>query len=146
MLHNHRPLLLSNGTFSDLWVAGQNCTSCGDVSTFNPSSSSSFQNQSTPFSITYGSGEAAGFLAQDVVQMAGFQVQNQVFAICDQVSPGLLSDPVSGLLGLAFQTIASSKAPPFWQTLASEAWDSPLMAFHLTRYVHSHAEFLLVLM
>ncbi|KAJ3537142.1 hypothetical protein NMY22_g5721 [Coprinellus aureogranulatus] len=130
-------VILDTGS-ADLWVAGENCTSCGDVSTFDPSSSSSFQNQSTPFSITYGSGEAAGFLAQDVVQMAGFQVENQVFAICDEVSSGLLTEPVSGLLGLAFQTIASSKAPPFWETLASEdAWDSPIMAFHLTRYLNA---------
>jgi hypothetical protein len=70
--------------------------------------------------------------------MAGFQVQNQVFAICDQVSSGLLSEPVSGLLGLGFQTIASSKASPFWETLVSEsAWDSPVMAFQLTRCVLS---------
>jgi cathepsin D len=45
-------------------------------------------------------------------------------------------DPVSGLLGLAFQTIASSRAMPLWQTLVSGgAWDSPVMGFHLTRLV-----------
>lgn len=129
-------VILDTGS-ADLWVAGDNCTACGDVSTFDPSSSSSFQNRTAPFSITYGSGEAAGYLGQDVVQMAGFQVQNQVFAICDEVSSGLLTDPVSGLLGLAFQTIASSKAPPLWQTLAEEAWDSPVMAFHMTRYLNA---------
>lgn len=68
--------------------------------------------------------------------MAGFEVQNQIFGVCDEVSSGLLSSPVSGLLGLGFQTIASSGAVPFWETLVTEnAWDSPLMAFHLTRYV-----------
>lgn len=67
--------------------------------------------------------------------MAGFSVPNQVFATCYAVSPGLLQSPVSGLMGLAFATIASSRAMPFWQTLASGgAWDEPLMAFHLTRY------------
>lgn len=67
--------------------------------------------------------------------MAGFSVPNQIFATCDTVSSGLLQNPVSGLLGLAFSTIASSKAVPFWQTLASAgAWDAPVMAFHLTRY------------
>lgn len=68
--------------------------------------------------------------------MAGFSVTNQVFAVCDQISSGLLSNPVSGLLGLGFQSIASSKATPFWQTLVSNgAWTDPLMAFYLTRYV-----------
>lgn len=66
--------------------------------------------------------------------MAGFSVANQIFGVCDQVSQGLLNSPVSGLMGLAWNTIASSGATPFWQTLAgSGKWDSPLMAFQLTR-------------
>ncbi|KAG6861273.1 hypothetical protein C0995_002081 [Termitomyces sp. Mi166 len=82
-------------------------------------------------------GQASGRLGSDVVQMAGFSVSNQTFAICDNVSQGLLSNPVSGLLGLAFESIAASGAVPFWQTLAaSGAWDSPVMAFHLTRYLN----------
>jgi hypothetical protein len=101
---------------------------------FDASSSSSFTNESTPFDITYGSGKAAGSLGSDVVQMAGFSVKNQVFAVCDKVSNGLLESPVSGLLGLGFQTIAASGALPFWQALVSNgAWDSPVMAFFLTR-------------
>jgi cathepsin D len=69
--------------------------------------------------------------------MAGFSVTNQVFAVCDQISSGLLSNPVSGLLGLGFQSIASSKATPLWQTLVSNgAWTDPLMAFYLTRYIN----------
>ena len=87
-----------------------------------------------PFSIQYGSGQAAGRLVADTVQMAGFSVANQVFAVCDEISTGLLNSPVSGLMGLAWNTIASSGATPFWQTLAgSGKWDSPLMAFQLTR-------------
>lgn len=68
--------------------------------------------------------------------MAGFSVHNQTFAICDRISPGLLSSPVSGLLGLAWQAIASSGAAPFWQALvAGGVWDFPVMSFQLTRYV-----------
>ena len=110
--------------------------SCQSIPTYDASTSSSFKNETTSFQITYGSGDAAGNLASDVVQMAGFSVSNQVFAVCDTVSDNLLSSPVSGLLGLAFQTIAASKAVPFWQTLvANGAWDSPVMAFQLTRWV-----------
>lgn len=69
------------------------------------------------------------------MHMAGFTVPNQVFATCDAVSQGLLQTPVSGLMGLAFNTIASSRAVPFWQTLATGgAWNESVMAFHLTRY------------
>jgi len=129
-------VILDTGS-SDLWVADSNClTGCRSVPTFDSSASSSFQNTSKAFSITYGSGQAAGELGQDTIQMAGFSVPNQVFAVCDRVSQGLLNNPVSGLMGLAWNTIASSGATPFWQTLASSgAWDSPLMAFQLTRFV-----------
>lgn len=131
-------VILDTGS-SDLWLADSACTTgCQGVPTFNPTSSSSFTNESTPFAITYGSGEAAGALGTDVVQMAGFSVQNQIFAVCDTVSDGLLNAPVSGLLGLAFQSIASSKATPMWETLVtSGAWDAPVMAFELTRYLNS---------
>jgi len=104
------------------------------VPTFNSAQSSSFTNESKAFSIQYGTGEAAGTLAKDTVQMAGFSVASQVFAVCDEVSSGLLNSPVSGLMGLAWNTIASSGATPFWQTLAaSNALDSPVMGFQLTR-------------
>jgi cathepsin D len=68
--------------------------------------------------------------------MAGFQVSSQTFGSVDKVSNGLLPDSdVSGLMGLAFQTIASSGAKPFWQALVdSGAWTQPLMSFVLTRY------------
>jgi cathepsin D len=106
------------------------------VPTFNAGQSSTFQNESKAFNIQYGTGQAAGSLGQDMIQMAGFSVANQIFAVCDEVTRGLLNNPVSGLMGLAWNTIASSGATPFWQTLAnSGTWDSPVMAFHLTRYV-----------
>ncbi|KZP16586.1 acid protease [Athelia psychrophila] len=128
-------VILDTGS-SDLWVAAQDCTACGNVATFDTASSSSFKNASTAFSIQYGSGEAAGFLGSDTVQMAGFEVAAQTFAVCDEVSSGLLQSPVSGLMGMAWNTIASSGATPFWQTLASSGkWDEALFAFHLTRFI-----------
>ncbi|KAH8111057.1 acid protease [Phellopilus nigrolimitatus] len=128
-------VILDTGS-SDLWIADQSCTTCGGVPAFDSSASSSFKNLTTPFSITYGSGAAQGALAQDTIQMAGFSVSKQTFAVCDQITSGLLNDPVSGLMGLAFQKIASSGATPFWQNLVqSGSWDSPVMSFQLTRFV-----------
>jgi cathepsin D len=64
-------------------------------------------------------------------------VSNQTFAVCDQVSNGLLTSPVSGLLGLAWESIASSGATPLWQQLVqSGAWDEPVMSFQLTRFTN----------
>jgi cathepsin D len=129
-------VILDTGS-SDLWVADSSCLlGCQSVATFDTATSSSFVNSSTPFAITYGSGQAQGTLAKDVVQMAGFSVSNQIFAVVDGVSSGLLNAPVSGLFGLGWKSIAASGAMPFWQTLASSgAWDEPVMAFQLTRCV-----------
>jgi len=127
-------VILDTGS-ADLWLTSSSCelSACQGIPPFH--SSSTFQNLSTPFSISYGSGEAAGTLGSDVVQMAGFSVSNQVFAVCDQLSANLISSPASGLIGLAFQPISQSKAVPLWETLASSgAWTEPLMAFQLTRY------------
>jgi len=74
--------------------------------------------------------------------MAGFSVPDQIFGVADVVSTGLLTSPVSGLLGLGFKSIASSRATPFWQTLVENgAWDQPLMSFYLSRFINSsHAK------
>jgi hypothetical protein len=69
--------------------------------------------------------------------MAGFQVKEQVFATCDVISANLLDSPVSGLMGLGWQSLSSSGAVPFWQSLyQANALDEPLMAFYLTRFVN----------
>jgi hypothetical protein len=72
-------VILDSGS-SDLWVASSSCTQgCNNIQTFNSAASSSFNSSTSSFSITYGSGKASGSLATDVVQMAGFQVNSQVF-------------------------------------------------------------------
>ncbi|KAJ7128318.1 hypothetical protein C8R44DRAFT_850853 [Mycena epipterygia] len=132
-------VILDTGS-ADLWVAGSTCTEgCTSAPRFDPSASSTFKNESIPFSITYGTGGAVGVRASDTVQMAGFAVSNQVFAVCDQVSsqPELLTDSVSGLIGLGWQSLSTSGATPLWETLASGgSWDSPVMAFQLTRFLN----------
>ncbi|KAI0793728.1 aspartic peptidase domain-containing protein [Fomes fomentarius] len=131
-------VILDTGS-SDLWLAASDglTTTTDSIPTFNPNASSTFEDLSQTFSISYGSGAARGTLGQDIVQMAGFQVSSQTFGVVTQVSKNLLISPVSGLLGLAFESIASSGATPFWQALANQAGtlDEPLMAFQLTRFV-----------
>lgn len=80
-------VILDTGS-ADLWLASSSCTSgCEQITTFDTSTSSSFTNLSTPFEITYGSGEASGTLGSDVVQMAGFQVQSQTFGTATLTAP-----------------------------------------------------------
>ena len=88
--------------------------------------------------------------------MAGFEVSSQTFgaspslpkrhsarylypcaAVASQVVQGTISAPLSGIMGMAFSTIASSRATPFWETLVNDqgTLDEPLMAFQLTRFI-----------
>ncbi|RPD58766.1 acid protease [Lentinus tigrinus ALCF2SS1-7] len=132
-------VILDTGS-SDLWLAasdGLSSQSSDGIPTFDGNASSTFTDLNTQFSISYGSGAARGTLGQDVVQFAGFEVSDQVFGVVTQISDGLLTSPVSGLMGLGFESIASSGATPFWQALAdsSGTLDEPLMAFQLTRFV-----------
>ncbi|KAG8215010.1 aspartic peptidase domain-containing protein [Butyriboletus roseoflavus] len=131
-------VLLDTGS-SDLWLVSSSCGSaCNGISTFNPTSSSTFNNVSSSFYVQYGSGEAAGYVAQDVVEMAGFSVADQGFAVVDAMSANLLTSPVSGIMGLAWAALSSSQQTPFWQSLASSgAMDSALFAIQLRRYTNA---------
>jgi cathepsin D len=142
-----RRVLRRTSGSSDLWIVGSNvgggaCNTQNQCSpAFSPSASSSFQDSNTKFQVQYGSGDALGSLGKDTLQMAGFQVSGQTFAVASQVDGGIVQFPVSGLMGLAWQSLASSGAVPFWQSLAqSGAWDAPLMAFQLTRFRGSNKQ------
>ncbi|KIP10069.1 hypothetical protein PHLGIDRAFT_85482 [Phlebiopsis gigantea 11061_1 CR5-6] len=132
-------VILDTGS-SDLWLASdESATSraSGDIPLFDSTSSSTFKDLGQSFGITYGSGAAQGTLGSDSVQFAGFEV-NQTFGLVNQTSASLLTSPISGLMGLGFQTIAASGATPFWQSLAetSGALDESLFAFHITRFTN----------
>lgn len=129
-------VILDTGS-ADLWLASDACTPedyCpASIPTFHGRDSSSFQNTSKPFSITYGSGRAVGTLARETVNVAGFQVEQQTVALVSSVTPNLLFSPVSGLLGLAFSSLTTSGTQTWWQASIG-GWDSPLFSFHLTRF------------
>ena len=55
--------------------------------------------------------------------------------LCDQISDRLLTQPLSGLVGLALQALLFSGAMPFWQALyEGNAFDGPLIAIYLTHF------------
>ncbi|KIK69445.1 hypothetical protein GYMLUDRAFT_80676 [Collybiopsis luxurians FD-317 M1] len=132
-------VMLDTGS-SDLWVVGTNCLSCDpDTPAFDSSKSSSFQNSfsflgGSKTTIEYGSGAVTGPLAQDTVEMGGFTVPGQIFLLASDTSADLLSGSVSGIMGLAFQSIASTDSTPFWQALLDSGdLSQPEMGFWLRR-------------
>lgn len=98
--------------------------------------SSTFVASNTTFSVQYASGSATGTLGSDAVSFAGFEVQQQTFGLVDGTSSGLLTNPVSGLMGLAFSSLATSGATPFWEAIANTngALSSSLFGVQLTRF------------
>jgi cathepsin D len=71
--------------------------------------------------------------------MGGFAVPQQIFLSVDQTSNALLDGSVAGIMGLAFQSLASTKALPFWQALVNNnSWTSPEMSFWLTRFINDN--------
>ncbi|KAJ9100506.1 hypothetical protein QFC21_003545 [Naganishia friedmannii] len=116
---------------ADLWVAGAKI----DLpTTFDASKSTTFKNTSSLFTITYGSGNAQGYLASDTVSLAGYTVPSQTFAVIQTMSAALINEPLTGLMGLGFSSLSVSKSTPWWVSLASSKWSDPLFAFYLKRY------------
>lgn len=153
-------VILDTGS-ADLWLAGSGCSStsgCDSTTQLyqvslsrtasarsssaavrgGSSSSPSPGNVGDSFKVSYGSGEASGSLVSDSVTLAGYTVSNQTFASCQEVTEGLLAGPVSGIMGLGFEKIASSNTTPWWENLAKigQLGSNQEMGFAFTRFLH----------
>ena len=139
---------------SDLWVATTQCTTCtSGVPLFDSSKSSSYKNGSTPLQISYGSGDVGGYASQDTVTFSDFTISGQELRASlsphsssrysppspvsvSVTSTSLLSDGLSGIMGLGFDTLSTLQATPFWQSLLNENMlSSPVFSFYLERYI-----------
>lgn len=65
------------------WVAERGCAAefCSKTYTFDASSSSTFESKRKQFNISYGSGNAGGYLANDIVSAGGFTIPDQAFGV-----------------------------------------------------------------
>ncbi|KAK7052115.1 peptidase A1 domain-containing protein [Favolaschia claudopus] len=128
-------VILDTGS-SDLFVLDSTCSQCSNAPLFDSSKSSTFSQQQTnkPTIISYGSGSVEGFIGTDTVTMGSFTVSSQTFLTVEALDQGLIEGSVSGLIGLAFQGLAETASPPFWQALATgNKLSTPEMAFQLLR-------------
>lgn len=99
---------------------------------YTPSSSSSFRNVSTPFSVQYGSGSVAGYQASDTFTLADTTVDNIGFAVATQVSSGLVDSNMDGIMGMGFSRLASSGDTPFWIAANADTFSFYLQRASLT--------------
>jgi cathepsin D len=122
----------------------------------NTGQSSSLQASSQSVSFTYSIGQAVGTFTRDTVSFGGFTVDNQVFGMAfiflpvslthctlnaphfpgavTQVLNNVIPTNAAGILGLAFQALAKTRAVPFWLALQNDnQLASPEFSFFLSR-------------
>ncbi|KAG6375622.1 aspartic peptidase domain-containing protein [Boletus reticuloceps] len=105
---------------SDLWVASTACTTCtSGAPLFDPSKSSTSKNLNSTLHISYASGNVSSAqVFEDTVTFGGFTLPNQrLLATQPMPADAWLRDDLSGLMGLAFQSISILQTPPFWQAI-----------------------------
>ncbi|KAL7828585.1 hypothetical protein SRHO_G00322190 [Serrasalmus rhombeus] len=107
---------------SNLWVPSVYCSSkaCQNHNKFNPSDSSTFQNSNQALSIQYGTGSMTGYLGYDTVTVGGISIQNQIFGLSETEATFMASMAADGILGLAYQSIASDSATPVFDNMMSQ--------------------------
>ncbi|KAK2851322.1 hypothetical protein Q5P01_007598 [Channa striata] len=120
---------------SNLWVPSVYCSSqaCQNHNKFNPKQSSSFQWNGQTLSIQYGTGSMTGYLGADTVGVGGVSVTNQVFGLSQSEAPFMASMQADGILGLAFQSIASDNVVPVFNNMISQGLVSqPMFSVYLS--------------
>lgn len=127
-------VVLDTGS-SNLWVPSSDCSSiaCYLHSKYDHSGSSTYKKNGSEFGIRYGSGEVAGYISQDTVQIGDLKIKNQLFGEATS-EPGLAFafGKFDGILGLGYDTISVNKIPPpFYNMVEQGLLDEPVFSFYL---------------
>ncbi|XP_028432195.1 pepsin A [Perca flavescens] len=104
---------------SDLWVPSISCTSsaCDKHVKFNSSASSTFQAGTKTFSVSYGSGYAAGNTGYDLIKISNLYVEHQIFGLTVTEEAFLGFVPWDGILGLAFPGLSNEGGTPIFNNM-----------------------------
>jgi len=131
---------------SNLWVPSSHCPiwelPCDLHKKYDASKSSDYIKNGTVFSIQYGSGACSGFISQDTVTVGDIKVSEQLFAeVTKEPGVAFVAAKFDGIMGLAFDTIAVTGAPPvFYNMVDQNQLDEPSFAFYLNRKVGGDGE------
>lgn len=108
---------------SNLWVPSSECNSnkyaaCANHDLYNHALSSTYVENGTSFSISYGSGDCSGFVSQDLVKVGDFSITDQQFAeVTAEPGDFWVSSPFDGILGLAFISLSTDSLTPVFDNL-----------------------------
>jgi saccharopepsin len=127
-------VILDTGS-SNLWVPSSACGSiaCYLHSKYDSSASSSYSKNGSEFQIRYGSGEVAGIISEDTLQIGDLKVKDQLFGEATN-EPGLAFafGRFDGIFGLGYDSISVNHIPPpFYNMIDQKLLDEPKFAFFL---------------
>lgn len=121
---------------SNLWVYSSSCWSlpCWTHTLFDNSKSSTYKKNGEKFDIQYGSGSVKGTVGEDVAMIGDDITSNMSFGeITAAKGVSFIASQMSGILGLAYNTISVDGLPTFMD-------QSTLTDKSFTFYLHSNPE------
>lgn len=91
-------------------------SACQGKHLYNSTLSSTYQKNGESWTIQYGTGSASGFLGEDTVTLGtdsnALVVPKTTFGQATSIASFFANDPIDGILGLAFTSIAEDNVPP----------------------------------
>ena len=117
---------------SNLWVPSLGCTStvCLGLGRYDSSVSLTYKKNGTEFTTQDNSSTINGYVSQDTFSIGEIVVEQQDFA---EITSGLASSDIDGVLGLAYSTISVDKVvPPFYNMIAQGLLDLPVFSIYLS--------------
>ena len=115
---------------SNLWVTGSSCRdeACKRHQKYDSSLSSTFQSNGTDITIRYATGSLNGFLSQDVVDVGGIHVSNQLFI--ESIKEPIGSPQMDGVLGMGFSGSSVSGNTVFENMMQQGLIEEAMFAFY----------------
>lgn len=108
---------------ADLWLTS---------AMYKPETSSSYRDLKMPYTAKYASGIVSGTKATETVRMGNFTSTTQGFALATNVSDGILTDGIAGIIGFGLSGLSSLKMPTFW---ASAELPKPIFSVFIEREI-----------
>jgi len=105
---------------SNLWVYSHSCWAipCWTHSTFDSSKSSTYVKDGEAFNITYGSGGIKGTAGQDIARIGDIEATMKFGEVTSASGASFLASKMSGIMGLAYDTISVDGFPTFMDQVA----------------------------
>lgn len=122
---------------TNLWFASTLCKNgpCLKRRRYDPYSSSTYKEGDYDLHVTFGTGELSGQQGVDDVEMAGFKVKQQTFAMIE-VEKGSIFDQLDfeGILGFAFPKMSANHVEPFFdQVMQQKLLKTNAFSFFFTK-------------